>query len=506
MTALLGIDLGTSSVKAVVIDETGQLLGVGAREIPMEVPEANRAEQDPAAWWSNTVMAVRAALHKARVHEVDAIGLDGHTHGFVLLDNQQRPVGRAITWADQRAAGLIPEIEAEVGVGTFLSIAGTRPAAGFMGPTMVWLARHDPGQLEAAAVAVMPKDYLRLRLTGEVASDVSDASGTAIFDITARTWSAELCGRLGVPERLLPPLLESSALAGRLSHAAATELGLEPGVPVVAGCADQPAQAIANGLLDPGIGSVTLGTGGQIMVATDRPLVDATGRIHTFCHAQPDRWYQLGATLSAGLSLRWLRDRLRLQADDPYAHLDRLARDVPDGADGLIFLPYLVGERSPIMQPEATAAFVGLTYHHRRAHLARAVLEGVACSLRATRDAIIDAGGHAESWLATGNGLASPLWRGILADVFGEPLSYVDAPERSGVGSALLGGIGAGVYASFAEASEAARPPLRLTEPDPACSARYEAVYQRYLRLSALLLEEGRVARGSVAPRPEPVA
>ena len=466
----------------------------------MEVPEANRAEQDPAAWWSNTVMAVRAALHEARVHEVAAIGLDGHTHGFVLLDDQQRPVGRAITWADQRAAGLIPEIEAEVGVGTFLSIAGTRPAAGFMGPTMVWLARHDPGQLEAAAVAVMPKDYLRLRLTGEVASDVSDASATALFDITARTWSAELCGRLGVPERLLPPLLESSALAGRLSHAAATELGLEPGVPVVAGCADQPAQAIANGLLDPGIGSVTLGTGGQIMVATDRPLVDATGRIHTFCHARPDRWYQLGATLSAGLSLRWLRDRLRLQADDPYAHLDRLARDVPDGADGLIFLPYLVGERSPIMQPEATAAFVGLTYHHRRAHLARAVLEGVACSLRATRDAILDAGGRCDSWLATGNGLASPLWRGILADVFGEPLSYVDAPERSGVGSALLGGIGAGVYASFAEASEAARPPLRLTEPDPAVPARYEAVYQRYLRLSALLLEEGRVARDSVAP------
>ena len=341
----------------------------------------------------------------------------------------------------------------------------------------------------------MPKDYLRLRLTGEVASDISDASATALFDIAARTWSSDLCSRLGVPERLLPPLLESSAVAGRLTRAAATELGLKPGVPVVAGCADQPAQAVANGLLDPGNGSVTLGTGGQILVATDAPLADGAGRIHTFCHAAPERWYQLGATLSAGLSLRWLRDRLRLQAEDPYAHLDRIARDVPAGADGLIFLPYLVGERSPIMEPDATGAFVGLTLHHRRAHLARAMLEGVACSLRATRDAIIDAGGRCETWLATGNGLASPLWRGILADVFGAPLAYVDAPERSGVGSALLGGIGTGVYGGFAEASEAARPPLRMTEPDVERAERYEAVYQRYLRLSALLVGESREAR-----------
>jgi xylulokinase len=495
MAALLGIDLGTSSVKAVVIDEAGQVLGVGSREIPMEVPEPDRAEQDPACWWSNTVMAVRQALHRAKVREVAAIGLDGHMHGFALLDAKRRPVGRAITWADQRTAALIPELEAEIGVATFLSVAGTRPAAGFMASTMVWLQRHEPGRLDASAVAVLPKDYLRLRLTGEVASDVSDASATALFDITARTWSSELCSRLGVPERLLPPLLESSAVAGRLGRTAAAELGLKSGAPVVAGCADQPAQAVANGLLDPGNGSVTLGTGGQILVATDRPLADAAGRIHTFCHAAPERWYQLGATLSAGLSLRWLRDRLRLQAEDPYAHLDRLAHDVNDGADGLIFLPYLVGERSPIMEPEATGAFVGLTLHHRRAHLARAVLEGVACSLRATRDAIVDAGGRCDSWLATGNGLASPLWRRILADVFGEPLAYVDAPERSGVGSALLGGIGAGMYGSFAEASEAARPPLRMTEPDAERSERYEAVYRRYLRLSALLVEESRVAR-----------
>jgi len=492
MAALLGIDLGTSAVKAVIIDEDGQLLGTGTREIPMLVPEPYRAEQDPEAWWSNTVMAVREALHAAGTDDIVGIGQDGHMHGGVLLDADRRPLGHAITWADQRTAELIPEIEEQVGVSTFLSISGTRPAAGFIAPTLVWLARHDPGQLDAADIFLLPKDYLRLRLTGEAANDISDASATALFDISARTWSSELCSRLDIPEHILAPLLESADVAGTLTEEAAGELGLRAGIPVVAGSADQPAQAVANGLLDAGNGSVTLGTGGQILCATDQPLADARGRIHTFCHAVPDRWYQLGATLSAGLSLRWLRDLLRLQSDNPYAELDRLALEVPPGADGLLFLPYLVGERSPIMDPEATGAFLGLTLHHGRGHMARAVLEGVAFSLRATRDAVIDAGGRCDAWLATGNGLASPLWRGILADVFGEPLSFVDAPERSGVGSALIAGIGAGVYASYAEASEVARPPLRTTDPGAERAEGYEKAYARYLRLSTMLLEEGR--------------
>lgn len=487
--ALLGIDLGTSAVKAVVIDEAGQVLGTGTREIPMEVPLPGRAEQDPEAWWSNAVMAVRQALHEADTTDIVSIGLDGQMHGGALLDADQQPLGRAITWADQRSADLIPGIEAEVGIETFLSIAGTRPAAGFMAPTLVWLQQHEPERLEATSMFVMPKDYLRLRLTGEAATDFSDASATALFDVASRAWSLELCQMLGVPSEVLPPLLESGEVAGRLTEPAAAELGLEAGIPVAAGSADQCAQAVANGLVDPGRGSVTLGTGGQILVATGAPMADPKGRIHTFCHAAPERWYQLGATLSAGLSLRWLRDQLRLQSDNPYAALDQLAADVSAGSDGLIFLPYLVGERSPIMDPEATGAFVGLTLGHGQGHLARAVLEGVACSLRATRDAVLDAGGSCHTWLATGNGLASPLWRGIVTDVFGEPLSYVDAPERTGVGAALIGGIGAGVYAGYHEASEAARPPLVVTEPDPERARAYDDVYARYSRLSVLLTE-----------------
>jgi xylulokinase len=493
--ALLGIDLGTSGVKAVVIDESTRVLGTGFREIPMEVPAPNRAEQDAGAWWSNTVMAARQALHEAGTRDISGIGCDGHMHGGVLLDADHRPLGRAITWADQRAAELIPELEADIGVDTFLAVAGTRPAAGFMGPTLAWLRRYEPERLDAAATFILPKDYLRLRLVGEAATDISDASGTAMFDVGARTWSAELTERQGASTDILPPLLESAAMAGRLSEPAARELGLPPGIPVAAGCSDQCAQAAANGLVDRTSGSVALGTGGQIVVVTNEPMPDPAGRIHTFCHAAPARWYQLGATLSAGLSLRWLRDRLRLTSSNPYNTMGTSASQAPPGSDGLIFIPYLVGERSPIMEPEATGAFVGLTYGHRRSHLTRAVMEGVACSLRATRDAVVAAGGRCDRWLATGNGLASPLWRSIVADVYDEPLHFVAAPERGAVGAALIGGIAGGTYAGYEEAAEAARPPLHTTEPDPARVPLYEDVYQRYSRLSRMLLEEGRASR-----------
>jgi xylulokinase len=252
---------------------------------------------------------------------------------------------------------------------------------------------------------------------------------------------------------------------------------------------------VANGLVDHTSGSVALGTGGQIVVVTTEPRPDPQGRTHTFCHAAPQRWYQLGATLSAGLSLRWLRDRFRLTSSNPYAKMGTSASEAPPGSDGLIFIPYLVGERSPIMEPEATGAFVGLTYSHRRAHLTRAVMEGVACSLRATRDAVVAAGGDCERWLATGNGLSSPLWRGILADVFDEPLHFVAAPERGAVGAALIGGIAAGTFADYVEAADVARPPLHTTDPDPERVRVYAGVYERFSRLSELLLEEGRAAR-----------
>jgi len=505
--ALLGIDLGTSAVKAVVIDEQGELLGVGTREIPMLTPEPNRAEQDTRGWWTSTVEAVREAVAAAGVKSVSAIGLDGHMHGVTLVDAAHEPVGHSITWADQRTAELIPGLEEQIGISTFLEVSGTRPAAGFMAPTLVWLLRHDPGRLDRSVACLLPKDYLRLRMTGVIGTDISDASATALFDIGARTWSNQLADAMGIPMRLLPEPLESADVAGHLGTDAAAELGLEAGIPVVAGSADQPAQAVANGLLDPGAGSITLGTGGQIFSAIDGPAFDPQGHIHTFSHAVPDRWYRLGATLGAGMSLRWLRDVLELSSAAPYAELERLADAVPPGADGLTFLPYLVGERSPIMDPVARGAFVGLTLHHGRGHLARAVLEGVACSLRATRDAIADAAEAPDSWLGTGNGLASPVWRPIVTDVLGQPLRFIAAPERSGVGSALIAGIGSGTYASYAEAAEAASRPSSTTEPDTGRARTYDAVYERYQRRSQLLLEERAYSAdtnsGSGGPSPE---
>jgi xylulokinase len=491
MMALLGIDLGTSAVKAVIVDERGQPLGVGTREIPMEMPLPGRAEQDPRTWWASTAEAVREAVAAAGVASVSAIGLDGHMHGVTLLDCDREPLGRSITWADQRGGEVLSDLLERVGGATFLEVSGTLPAAGFMAPTLAWLERHEPERLAAAAACLLPKDYLRLRMTGELATDVSDASATALFDIRTRTWSADLCAALGIPERILPPVLESAQVAGRLGADAAAELGLPGGIPVVAGCADQAAQATANGLLEPGDGSVTVGTGGQIFCPADRPLVDPEGRIHTFCHAVPGRWYLLGATLCAGLSLRWLRDLLSPAAGSlSFAELDRLAAQVPAGSEGLVFLPYLVGERSPLMDPHATGAFVGLRLRHGRGHLARAILEGVACSLRATRDAIRSASDTTRSWVLTGNGMASPLWRGIVADTYGEPMSFSEHPNGTGVGSALIAGIGTGVYAGYAQAAEACRRPLMPVEPDASRVAVYDELFWRFQSVTATLLAE----------------
>ena len=482
---LLGIDMGTSAVKAVVIDASAELRGIGMREIPMLTAAPGRAEQDPLQWWAATVEAVRDALAAAGATEVTAIGIDAHMHGVTLLDADQQLVGNSITWADQRSAALVGELEATVGTDTFLRIAGTRPAAGFMGPTLAWLARNDTARLDRAAVSILPKDYLRLRMTGEVASDVSDASATALFDIGARTWSSELAARMGIPERLFPRLHESADVAGNLRADAAAELGLPVGVPVVAGAADMAALAVANGLLEPGDGGIALGSGGQLFIAADRPAVDPHGRISTFNHAVPGRWYQLGATLSGGLSLRWLRDLLGLDGFDAYAELDAMAARIPPGADGLTFLPYLHGERSPLMDPNVRGGFIGLTMSHGRGHLARAVLEGVACSLRAGRDAVADVGVAPSSWLASGNGLASPLWRSIVADVFGKPLRFVTARERPAVGAALIAGIGTGVYASYREAAQAAARPTETAAPDPGRAATYDAVFEAFQRRTA---------------------
>lgn len=484
MPRLLAIDLGTSSVKVVIMDAAGQLLGVGNQEYPLHSPRPGWAEQDPDAWWSATQQAVQQAVTAAGTGPLAAIGLSGQMHGTVLLDAALQPLGPAIIWADQRSRAVVAQFAARAGTQRLAELAGTAPAAGFMGPTLLWLQQHDPARLAAARAAVLPKDALRLRLTGELAAEATDASATALFDIRQRRWSAEIMAAVGVPNTLLPRVLEPTSLAGMLRAEAAAALSLPAGTPVVAGCADQVAQAVGNGLFDPGSGSVTIGSGGQLFLPLAEPRGDPRLRLHTFCHALPQRWYLLGAMLTAGLALRWLRDLLGLTAaPDAYDRLAAQAAATPPGADGLLFLPYLAGERSPLMDPHARGSFVGLTLHHGPGHLARAVMEGVALALRSIWEVMGELHARPAQLLAVGNGLAGSVWRQIVADVLGCPLLLPAGREQAGVGAAMLAGIGAGVYRDPADARQIVPAPVATTEPNAAHEALYAMQYHRFRAL-----------------------
>jgi len=481
MSSLLGIDLGTSSVKVAVVATNARLLGVGNAEYPIYTPSIGFAEQEPVDWWQASVRAAREALEKAGSPEISAIGFSGQMHGFVLIGAQKTPIQPAIIWADQRSADLLPELEELLGADMVRS--GTAPAAGFLVSTLYWIQRHQPALLKRASTLLMPKDYIRLMLTGELGSDPSDASATGLFDIRRKEWADEPIARLKLPKSIFPQITNSSEVVGWLTPEAAGQLGITPGIPVVTGCADQPAQAVGNGLIDPPRGSVTVGTGGQVFVPLAEPLVDQKLRLHTFCHAPPDRWYLLGAMLSAGMALRWLRSILGGDRFS-YADLDNLAQEVEPGSEGLTFLPYIVGERSPIMDSRAKGSFTGLTLRHGPGHMVRALLEGVAFALRQIIESMESCGASLPGLVASGNGLGSPLWRRILADILARPLFQgkdENSAERAGVGAALIAGIGAGIYNGYEEIRGLAPVFDAVTEPKP--EPRYDESYARFTDL-----------------------
>ena len=483
MSSLLGIDLGTSSVKVVVFALDGSIRGIGSAEYPILTPSVGYAEQDPEDWWRATVFAVRQAMDQAGRPEISGIGFSGQMHGFVLIGTDKRALSTAIIWADQRSADLLPEIESIVGPD--LKKCGTAPAAGFLIATLFWLQRHQPELLDRTLTLLMPKDYIRLKATGELGTDESDASATGIFDVQRRTWADDLITRLKMPRAIFPIASESIEVVGKLTKDAAAELGLVPGIPVSAGSSDQPAQAVGNGLIDPPLGSVTIGTGGQVFVPLSQPLLDPKLRLHTFCHAPRARWYLLGAMLSAGMALRWFRAILGSDRFS-YPELDRIAGEVEPGCEGLTFLPYIVGERSPIMDPRARGSFVGLALRHGPAHMARALLEGVAYALRQIIETMEDCGASLPKLVASGNGLGSPLWRQMLADVIERPLYQgqdVYASERAGVGAAMIGGIGAGVFKDYEDTRRLAPAFDVVTGPTPDRVDKYEAAYRRFLDL-----------------------
>ena len=447
MGLVLGIDVSTTATKAVLLDPAGEVRGMGVAEYAFEMPRPLWSEQDPALWWDAAQLAIRAALAAAGATGVDveAVGLTGQMHGAVLLDAAGAVLRPAILWNDQRTAAECDEIREAVGLERLIAISGNDALTGFTAPKLLWVRRHEPEVWARLAHVLLPKDYLRYRLTGDYAIDKADGSGTILFDLAARTWSSELFATLGLDPACFPPTFEGPQVTGTISHAGADATGLVHGTPVVAGGGDQAANGVGVGAVSEGTVALSLGTSGVIFATTDMPLFEAHGRVHAFCHAVPGRWHLMSVMLSAAGSLRWFRDALAPGED--FGALAGSAGEVEAAADGLFFLPYLSGERSPHPDPLARAAFVGLALRHDRRHLARAVLEGVAFGLREGLDLMIGAGMPKPAQIrASGGGLASETWRQILADVLDAKLVTTSTTEGASFGAAILAAVGVGWF------------------------------------------------------------
>jgi xylulokinase len=464
VTALVGLDVGTTGVKAIAVSPDGEVLARAEEEYPLSTPRPGWAEQDPEDWWR----AGERALAALSV-EPAGIGLSGQMHGLVALDAADRVLRPAILWNDQRTGAECAEIEERVGFDRLVALTGNRALTGFTAPKLLWLRRHEPDVYARIARVLLPKDYVRLRLTGEYATDVADASGTLLFDVGARRWSEEVLDALELPASWLPGALESPEASGETPG----------GVPVAAGAGDQAAGALGVGVAEPGRLSVVLGTSGVVFAALTEFKADPQARVHAFCHAVPGAWHAMGVMLSAAGSLRWLHDAVGGTYDDLFAEAARW----PAGVEGLLFAPYLAGERTPHADPDARGAFTGISLRHDRGALVRAVLEGVAYGLRDSLDLLAELGVAAEAGRVSGGGARSELWLKIVASVLGLPLERTAAEEGAAFGAALLGGVAAGLFESPKEAVEACVQVRDTIDPDPAWTSQYAAEVERFRTL-----------------------
>lgn len=480
---LLGIDLGTSGLKAAVLNGAGRLLACAGQEYAIDAPQPGWAEQDPRTWYGAACRAVRQALGEARVsaRDVAAIGLAGQMHSLVCLDERRQVIRPAILWADQRSAAQVARLNAQIGLEKLAACAGNPLATGFALSSWLWLRENEPETACRTRWLLQPKDDLRYRLTGEIGSEPSDASATLMFDPHTCAWSPALLDVAGLSIDHLPPLHASAEVCAGLSRGAAADLGLMAGTPVVFGGSDQAVQALGQGVIGPGQVSSTIGTGGQWFAPLAQPVHDAQLRLHLFCHVLPARWHLEAAMLTAGLALRWLRDQVLVGSD--YTALADAASGVSAAADGLFFLPYLAGERTPHMDPTATAAFIGLALRHGRSHLARAVMEGVVFAMRQGLDLLVELGVHPAEVLACGGSNRHPLWLRLQADIYNRPIRPAASPEATARGAALLAGLGVGHFHSFAAAVSAVPPALAAISPDPAAVEGYALAYQRFKQL-----------------------
>jgi len=480
MKYFIGIDTSTTATKALLIDESGRVLGVASNEYPYDTPQPLWSEQDPALWWHATSLSIRQAVSQTGVDPsaIGGIGLTGQMHGLVLLDEKGGVLRPAILWNDQRTGAQCDEIRARLGRERLIQITGNDALTGFTAPKILWVQEHEPQIWARARHILLPKDYVRYKLTGDFAIDRADGAGTILFDLAQRDWSPEVLTALNIPANYLPKTYEGSDATGTLLPAVAKDLGLPAGIPVFGGGGDQAASAVGTGAVRVGVVSLSLGTSGVVFAATDGPAIEPQGRLHAFCHSAPGKWHFMGVMLSAAGSLRWHRDTFAPGTD--YDTLLKPVADVPAGADGLLFLPYLTGERTPHPDPLARGAFVGLTVRHSFPYLTRAVLEGVSFGLRDSFELMKGAGlANISQVRVTGGGARNPLWRQILADVFGAEIVTVNTAEGAAYGAALLAATGAGVFPSVESACDATIQVTGSTRPG-ADQVVYEKLYSLY--------------------------
>ena len=503
MSVYLGIDIGTSGTKSLAINAKGKILGQALATYPSYHPKPLWSEQDPEEWWQATVKTVRAVVKQAKLKpgDVKGIGLSGQMHGSVFLDKSGKVVRRALLWNDQRTAAECDEIEKRAGGRKALIGMVANPAlTGFTAPKILWLRNHEPKNFAKVTKVLLPKDDVRRRLTGEFATEVSDASGMLLLDVVKRQWSKPLLEKLQLDPSLLATCYESEQVTGKLTPEVAKLLGLSTNCVVVGGAGDCAAGAIGNGIVRKGVLSTSIGTSGVVFVHSDTPQVDPEGRLHTFCHAVHGKWHMMGVTLAAGGSLQWFRNAL-CQADAIIAKRNKIeiydmltdeANLTPPGAEGLFFLPYLAGERTPHADPLARGAFVGLTLKHTRGHMVRAVMEGVTYSLRDCLAIIEEQGVAVKQIRASGGGAKSAFWRQMQADVLAKTVVTMAADEGPGYGVALLAAVGAGEFKNVVEACDATVKTTRETKTNAKVKPRYDAGFPVYQKLYRSLREDFR--------------
>ncbi len=447
MSLYLGIDVSTTATKALLIDDQGQVLAVASSPHTLQTPRPLWSEQNPQEWWNATTTSIRSVLKNAGVDgkHVAALGLTGQMHGLVLLDEAGNVLRPAILWNDQRTQRQCDEIHQGIGKEKFIQITGNVALPGFTAPKILWVRENEPDVYAKARHILLPKDYIRYRLTGQYAMDKADGSGTVLFDLKARNWSRGILETLRIDAAWMPPTFEGPEFTGRVNEEAASVTGLIVGTPVAAGGGDQAAQAVGAGAVEPGVVALTVGTSGVVFATTPSALIEPAGRLHAFCHAVPGMWHFMGVMLSAAGSLQWYRDQLAPESS--FDDLLKEAESVPAGSEGLQFLPYLSGERTPHPDPLARGAFIGLTLRHTRAHMTRAVIEGVSFGLKDSFTLIQNTGlGAITQVRASGGGTKSALWRQILASVLEAELVTINTADGAAYGAALLAAVGAGTW------------------------------------------------------------